>query len=145
MEQLKLIAFDADDLAVISAHLQDAALTIGEMVYAPHQKRFAALVARCNWTLTDDGCRKGSSQYPAALRLERVLSASTSGIDLSNKAEALSLLAIQFSPKAADDPEGYVTLLFANGSAIRLHVECIEAELRDLEPSHQGQKLGAQT
>ncbi|MGE5511466.1 MAG: DUF2948 family protein, partial [Bacteroidota bacterium] len=28
MEKLKLIAFDADDLAVISAHLQDALLKV---------------------------------------------------------------------------------------------------------------------
>ena len=35
---------------------------------------------------------------------------------------------------SSDDPEGFVTLFFADGGAIRLHVECIEAELRDLEP-----------
>ena len=30
---LKLVAFDADDLTVISAHLQDAVLTVGDIKY----------------------------------------------------------------------------------------------------------------
>jgi hypothetical protein len=32
----------------------------------------------------------------------------------------------------AEEPSGVLTLLFAGGGAIRLEVECIEAELRDL-------------
>ena len=44
----------------------------------------------------------------------------------------VSLLAISFEPSEA--PEGNVTLHFADGGAIRLHVECIEAELKDLGP-----------
>jgi hypothetical protein len=67
------------------------------------------------------------------LRLDRVLGAKVTGIDLSQKDETLTLLALQFAANAADDPEGFVTLFFADGGAIRLHVECVEAELRDLE------------
>ena len=52
------------------------------------------------------------------------------GIDLKNKSDVLSLLAIGFEP--AEAPEGDVMLLFAEGRAIRLRVECIEAELQDL-------------
>ena len=44
----------------------------------------------------------------------------------------LSLLAVTFEPTTA--PEGYVTLHFADGGAIRLHVECVEAEMKDLGP-----------
>ena len=44
----------------------------------------------------------------------------------------LSLLAISYEPGEA--PAGSVTLHFADGGAIRLHVECIEAELKDLGP-----------
>ena len=42
----------------------------------------------------------------------------------------LSLLAIQFEAGAM--PAGAVTLVFAGGAAIRLEIDCIEAELRDL-------------
>lgn len=134
MEQLKLIAFDADDLAVISAHLQNASLKVQDMAYMPDQKRFAGIASRLDWTcLIDDGGRSEQTRYLSALRLDRVLGAKLTGIDLTRKEETLTLLALQFTAKSANDPEGFVTLFFANGGAIRLHIECIEAELRDLE------------
>ena len=34
-------------------------------------------------------------------------------------------------------PDGYVMLIFAGDAALRLHVECIEAELRDLGAAWQ--------
>jgi len=66
------------------------------------------------------------------VRFERVLGAQVQAIDLKNKGSVLSLLAVTFEPTTA--PEGYVTLHFADGGAIRLHVECVEAELKDLGP-----------
>ena len=38
---LKLIALDADDLKVMSAHLQDAVLKIADMAFVPRERRFA--------------------------------------------------------------------------------------------------------
>ena len=49
MAELKLIALDADDLAVISAHLQDAVLKVGDVAYLPREKRFAAMGNRFDW------------------------------------------------------------------------------------------------
>ena len=71
----------------------------------------------------------------AALRFERVLSAQVHGMDLTNKGAVASLLAIGFEP--LDPPSGQIVLQFADGGAIRLNVECIEAELRDLGPAWQ--------
>jgi hypothetical protein len=135
MEKLRLIAFDSEDLAVISAHLQDATLKAEDMAFLPRQKRFAAVATRLHWThaLGD----KSGQQCQAALRLERVLGARFMGLDLQARTTVLSLLAMQYAPVAPNDPEGYVTLFFAGGGAIRLHVECIEAELKDLEPGVQ--------
>jgi hypothetical protein len=52
------------------------------------------------------------------------------GIDLQQADQVLVLLAVTF--EAGDEPSGAVLLNFAGGAAIRLEVECIEAELRDL-------------
>ena len=49
MPDLKLIALDAEDLSVISAHLQDAVLRVGDMVYLPKEKRFVAMANRFDW------------------------------------------------------------------------------------------------
>jgi hypothetical protein len=54
------------------------------------------------------------------------------GIDLKRKNAVLSLLTVGFEP--AEPPAGSILLRFADGAAIRLDVECIEAELNDLGP-----------
>ena len=135
MADLKLVALDAEDLSVISAHLQDAVMKVADAVYLPREKRFAAIVNRFDWAdaLTDG--KEAFARRRAALRFERVLSAKVQGIDLKNSGAVLSLLAIGFEPREA--PEGDVTLLFADGRAIRLRVECIETELKDLGPVWQ--------
>jgi hypothetical protein len=138
MADLKLIALDADDLAVISAHLQDAVLKVADLAYLPKEKRFAAVANRFDWVnALEDGKDRPEAfaRRLAALRFERVLSAKVSGFDLKNKSAVLSLLAIGFEP--AEAPGGDVMLLFADGAAIRLKVEVIEAELKDLGPVWQ--------
>ncbi len=133
MPDLKLIALDAEDLAVISAHLQDAVMTVGDLAYLPKDRRFVALASRFDWM---DALQQGTadreafSRRRAAIRFERVLGAQVQDLDLAEKARALSLLAVSFEPTS--QPAGHVTLHFSEGGAIRLHVECIEVGLTDL-------------
>lgn len=134
MDKLKLIAFDAEDLAVISANLQDAVLKVGDMAYLPAEKRFAAVLNRFDWSNAVTGGKMDLRRRQSALRFERVLGAKISGLDLTRKSEVLALLAIQFEAQADDDPTGCVTLTFAGSGAVKLEVECIEAEMRDLGP-----------
>jgi hypothetical protein len=130
MEDLKLIALDPEDLKVLSCHLQDAVIRVGEMAYLKQEMRFAAIANRFDWEqaakLNDATYRRRRS----GLRFERVRSAKLQGIDLAQKDVVLELLAVTFEP--GEEPSGVLTLLFAGGGAIRLEVECIEAELRDL-------------
>jgi len=135
MAELKLFAFDGDDLAVLSAHVQDAVLRVGDVAFLPRERRFAAIANRFDWADAVAGSQSGTQEYSrrrAALRFERVLGAQVQGIDLSHKDTVICLLALSYEPGEA--PAGNVTLHFADGAAIRLHVECIEAELKDLGP-----------
>ncbi len=153
MTDLKLIALDAEDLAVLSANLQDAVLRVADIAYLKREKRFAAIANRFDWSIeTAAGGKRRRPRHVrrrCGLRFERVLAAQTTGFDPNAKDAVLSLLAIDFNPKGApEDPEGYVTLLFSGGAAVRLTVECIEAELKDLgaawrtrtKPSHPGEE-----
>jgi hypothetical protein len=136
MPDLKLIALDAEDLAIISAHLQDAVLKVGDLAFLPREKRFAAIANRFDWldALENEAVReKHYARRRAALRFERVLGAQVQGLDLKNKGAVTELLAVSFEP--GEPPAGHVTLQFADGGAVRLNVECIEAELRDLGPA----------
>jgi hypothetical protein len=134
MQLLKLAALDTEDLEVLSAHLQDAVMRVGDVAYVPGQNRFAMVLNRFDWERASEG-RGGKKRYErrrSALRFDRVLGAQIQGIRQSARNAVLELLAIQF--EATDEPEGYVTLVFAGDAAIRLHVECIEAEMKDLGP-----------
>jgi hypothetical protein len=140
MNQLKLIAFDVEDLNVVSAHLQDAIVRVSEMALLPREKRFAAVLSRFDWPRVMSGegdPAKGKPEFArlrTALRFERVLAARTTGIDLNRPDDVLVLLAVSFESKGPEDPAGTVTLTFSGKSAVQLDVECIEAELRDLGP-----------
>ncbi len=146
MSDLKLIALDADDLQVMSAHLQDAVLRVGDMVYLARDKRFVAMINRFNWLkavapltaaaqkpVSKSGAKSGLERRRTAVRFERVLAAKIQGFDPTKKRATLALLAVTFTPSAnADSPDGDVTLTFSGGAAIRLTVECLEVEMKDL-------------
>lgn len=136
MELLKLIALDDDDLKVLSANLQDAVLRVEDMAFIPRERRFAAVLSRFDWLSAVEshtGNGGGYERRRCALRFEKVLSAQHRSLALDIKSDSLELLAIGFEP--AESPSGHVTLYFAGGGAIRLEVDCIEAELRDLGPT----------
>lgn len=147
MPDLKLMALDAEDLGVLSAHLQDAVMRVSDMTYLKAEKRFAAVLNRFDWqtVAARSGRKESYERRRTGLRFERVLGAQVTGIDLKDQTAVLSLLAISYTPK--DDPEGFVELHFSGGAGIRLQVECIEAELADLgaawstqrKPRHAGQ------
>ncbi|CAN0498940.1 unnamed protein product, partial [Discosporangium mesarthrocarpum] len=50
MDLLKLGAVDADDLQVISAHMQDALVRVGDMKFQRTARRFVMMANRFNWT-----------------------------------------------------------------------------------------------
>jgi len=132
MTALKLHALDAEDLAVIAAHLQDAIMRVQEMTYLPQQQRFAAVLNRFDWLDAEKGAGKRGryQRRQAALRFDRVLDAKVQNISARHYDGIYELLTIQFQP--TDPPSGEVLLIFSGDAAIRLNVECIEAELRDL-------------
>jgi hypothetical protein len=127
--QLKLIALDADDLAVISAHVQDARVQTGDIIWRQAEKRLVVGINRLDWEQTLSG-ETVPRRLIAALRFERVLSCKSRNIDLDAAETALELLGIEFHPGEA--PGGSAVLMFGHGGALRLDVECLECELADL-------------
>jgi hypothetical protein len=128
-DPLKLIALDADDLAIVSAHLQDAVLKVADIAYLPAEKRFALAARRFDWQGAQAGQRR---RRLAALHFERVAAARSTKIDPAVPGAVLNLLAI--TVEAQDAPAGTITLHFSDGAAIQLEVECIEAQMKDLGP-----------
>lgn len=131
MELLKLVALDRDDLEVVSTHLQDATLSVGDVRWRPVEKRLVISLARFDW----EGSLGESAQFQrrrTALRFDRVNSIKCRNVDCRDKRAMFNLLAVEFDQ--GDPPGGVVTLIFSGGAALRLEVECLECELVDLGP-----------
>lgn len=128
---LKLLALDEEDLAVVSAHLQDAVVKVADMGFLPRVQRFALLLNRFDWdqkVMANETVRRRSG-----LHFERVRAAQCRGIAAAQRDGVLNLLAVTFIP--TDLPSGHVLLTFSGGAEVRLEVECIEACLKDLGPA----------
>jgi len=142
-DRLKLMALDEEDLAIVSAHVQDAVLKVSDLVYLPKEKRFAVGMNRFIWEKALDDKRQDYERRRAALTFDRVKSVKATRIRRDRPDAVLELLAIAFD--ASDAPAGFVTLYFAGGGAVRLEVEVVEARLADLgtawatqaRPSHE--------
>jgi hypothetical protein len=131
MELLKLAALDRDDLEVVSTHLQDATLSVGDVHWRPAEKRLVMSLARFDWAGSVDELAQFQRRR-TALRFDRVNSIKCRNVNCKDKRALLNLLAIEF--EESDRPGGVVTLMFSSGAALRLEVECLECELVDLGP-----------
>jgi hypothetical protein len=132
---LKLIALDADDLSVISAHVQDARVQAADIIWRQDEKRLVIGMNRLDWEQTLAG-ETSPRRLVAALRFDRVLACKSRNIDLGSPERALDLVGIEFHP--GEPPSGSALLLFDHGGALRLDVECLECELTDLGPDDFG-------
>jgi len=141
MDLLRLVALDPDDLAVISAHLQDALLRVGDIIYLPKERRFVVQTRRFDWEAS------APQRRLTCMHFEHVTGVRVRGIDQTDKDAVLNLLAISFDER--DAPSGTATLIFAEGGAIQVELECIEMQMKDIgpvwaaesRPSHEDQAL----
>jgi Protein of unknown function (DUF2948) len=124
-----LAAQDADDLKVISARLQDAVAQVGDLVWLPKARRFAALFNRFKWEQPN---ARENLRVRSGLHFDSVLSVKSQNIMRGDEHAVLSLLAIDFTPNGGEDPGGLIELVLAGGGAIKLTVECIDAGLTDV-------------
>ncbi len=131
LDQLRFAVLDEEDLEVVSAHLQDAVVKVSDVLWRPNESRVVVALNRFDW----ESAQADKPEYRrrrSALRFERVLSCKCRSVDPAGKDAVLNLLTVEFTE--TDSPSGIVNLIFSGGAAVRLEVECLEAELADLGP-----------
>lgn len=136
-QPLRLLVEDQEDLAVISAALQDAVAKIGDISYEAKARRLTIAFNRFRW---EAGARQ---RVRAALQIGGVLSLQARKIRRDRRDAVIELLAIGFD--AGEAPGGVLTLTFAGGGDLRAEVECVDAVLADVsepwptprEPAHE--------
>ena len=121
---LRLLAEDAEDLAVIAAALQDAVGKIGDILYEPATRQLTLALNRYRW----EG--KGGERVRSAIQLGSVLKVQARKLRRGAKDAVVELLNIAFEPGEA--PGGAVVFTFAGGGDLRAEVECLDVVLADV-------------
>jgi len=138
---LKLRAEDAEDLAVISACLQDALVPVRDLAYVPEDRTFLLVANRFRWEngLSPAPGEAGFERTLCGITFSEVAAVSYNGFRRSEDGRILSLLAIR-------PEDGAVRLEFSGGATIRLEVGRILCLATDLgepwptqwQPRHDG-------
>lgn len=126
---LNLGALDAEDLQVISSLCQDAVFPASEMRWDRAASRFALLVNRVRWE-DRGGTRHAPERVQSVLVFSHVDAVASQGVPKGDPDTILSLLSITF--EQTDAPSGHILLTLAGDGAIRLGVEALEANIRDV-------------
>jgi len=123
---LRLLAEDADDLAVISAALQDAVAHIGDIRWEKEARRLTIALNRFRWEAPEGA----HERVRAAVQVGCVMSVRARNLRSDAKDAVVQLLAVTFNPGEA--PGGVITFAFADGGDLAAEVECVDAALADL-------------
>jgi len=130
---LRLCAEDSDDLAVISACLQDALVPVRDLAYDGAARSFVLVANRFRWEALADSVPADNE----AAAFERVLcgvafndvdGVAYRGFRRTEEDRILSLLAIH---SRGAPPDAAVHLEFAGDAAIRLAVSAISCRVHD--------------
>jgi hypothetical protein len=128
---LKLRAEDADDLAVISACLQDALVAVRDLAFVPQDRAFLMAANRFRWegAARPERAETGYQRILCGITFGAVAGVSYIGFRRSEDDRILSLLTIR--PWHDDEGEA-IRLEFSGGAAIRLDVAHIVCHAQDV-------------
>jgi hypothetical protein len=127
---LRLRAEDTDDLAVISACLQDALVPVRDLAYDSAARSFLLVANRFRW----EGQRPETAntgefeRVLCGVAFEDVDGVAYRGFRRNEEDRILSLLAIQ---PIAPPSDGAIDIEFATGATIRLSVGAIRCRVHD--------------
>ena len=129
---IRLRAENSDDLAVISALVQDSVGQNGETSWQPKKHRFVLLLNRFRWE--DEAAAKAQGRpferVQSTLEIESTLRVASEGLEPNDSEQIFSLLSISFQP--GEDGAGTISLILSGDGAIHLEVECLDITLTDV-------------
>lgn len=130
-QALNLIAFDRDDLTVLSSLLQDGVTALADMHYDAETGRFIVMLNRYKWEEKRRFWRPRGSRVRAVLQINQVRAIQRKLIDDAKPQGLMTLLALD-----ADAEANHLTLQFSGGGAIRLSVDSLDLIFKDIGDSY---------
>jgi hypothetical protein len=131
--ELRLRAEDAEDLAVISACLQDALVSVRDLAYDRDARVFVLVANRFRWEAggSAEGVGRPFERTLCGVAFDEIEGVVYRGFHRSEEDRILSLLAIR--PVAGVNPAAAaIDLEFAGGATLRLTTASIRCRVRDL-------------
>jgi Protein of unknown function (DUF2948) len=138
---IRLMAKDAEDLAVIASCLQDALVPLAEMQFLKDEQRLVMLLNRFRWESATESdlmqakgrpidasfadASSGNQRVNSGLCIDRVIAIRTRKIDRAKPGKFLSLLTVGL------DGPSKLNLLFAGDCAIQLEIDSLSLFLQD--------------
>ena len=111
--KLSLFACDVPDLAVISSILQDAIVTVADMVYLEREQSFIMVINRFRWEASTD--EAAGERINAGLRFDRVKRVQFRKIDREYRKRLAVSLSVAYDT-------GVVMMRFSGDGAVRFEV-----------------------
>jgi len=141
-ERLKLKAFDAEDLAVVSAAMQDALVAVKDIGWFRDENRVALVASRFRWE-APQGAGGEWSRTHTALVFDEVRGIKQRNVPTGTPEQLLDLLSLRLEEQ---DKAQAVIIDFAGSRAVRLDVGKLVCRLEDLgepwptwcRPDHPG-------
>jgi len=118
-DPLRLQARDTEDMAVISAVMQDAVVSVADMGFDADGQRFVMIVNRFMWEQSDN------LRVLCGLRFEGIDRVQYRDIDNRKPDLALELLAIQV------EPDNQIMIYFSGNGCIRLSAKSLHCLAED--------------
>ncbi len=128
---LKLLAEDADGLAVIAAAVQDALVKPEHIRFDSRSRTFGIEINRFHWERA--GKRMPFFRSRAVLAFAGVQGVRSRAV--SKDVDAVHALMHVAFVAAAEPPGGVITLTFAGQTQIELTAECLDVTLADIGPA----------
>jgi|TARA_B110000438_G_C15645060_1_gene577070 hypothetical protein len=126
---LKLIANSEDDLRVLSAHLQDAIVSVADIANLKKNRIFLLQLNRFMWEDVEKGVFRKNKRTRTVLKFDNVMGVSSKNINHSNKSGFLDFLTIESN--LMPDKSYEIKLIFSGDIVIKVCTEVIEVTLDD--------------
>ena len=128
-KNLKLIAKTDEDLRVISAHLQDAIVSVIDIASLKKNRIFLMQLNRFMWEDVEKGVFRKNKRIRTVLKFENILKVASKNVDQKKNNRFLDFLAIETTKMPDKNYE--MNLIFSGDIVLKLIAEAIEVTLDD--------------
>ena len=129
VSSLKLLATSEEDLRIISAHLQDAIVSVSEVANLKKNRIFLMQLNRFMWEDVEKGVFRKNKRIRTVLKFDNVVNVSSKNIVQKKTSRFLDFLTIE--TKLLTDKSYEIKIIFSGDSVIKITTEVIDATLDD--------------